>query len=83
MTDVAAEMDALTDTLRECKICHKACVAAVEMLAVRTLFYPSVEICELNVRHTPVQVQKAAKTARPAPKCLLNLVCVRNNEGSV
>ncbi|KJA25990.1 hypothetical protein HYPSUDRAFT_133620 [Hypholoma sublateritium FD-334 SS-4] len=35
VTDVAGEMDALTDTLRDCKICHKACVAAVEMLAYK------------------------------------------------
>ena len=35
VTDVAGEMDALPDTLHDCKTCHKACVAAVEMLAVR------------------------------------------------
>jgi len=34
-TDVAGEMDALTDTFRDCKTCHKACTAAVEMLEVR------------------------------------------------
>ena len=35
MTDVAGEMDALTETFADCKTCHKACVAAVDMLAVR------------------------------------------------
>lgn len=35
VTDVAGEMDALTDTFADCKACHKACTAAVEMLAVR------------------------------------------------
>jgi len=38
VTDVAAEMDALRDTLRHCKTCLKACTAAVEMLAVRPFF---------------------------------------------
>lgn len=42
VTDVAGEMDALTDTLRDCKACHKACVAAVEMLAVRKPVLPMV-----------------------------------------
>ena len=58
MTDVAAEMDTLTDTFRECKICHKACVAAVEMLAVRILFrwLSSVEVYELIMLDIPVQV---------------------------
>jgi hypothetical protein len=37
-TDVAGEMEAFADTLRDCKICYKACVAAVEMLAVRMSF---------------------------------------------
>ncbi|KAF9452520.1 hypothetical protein P691DRAFT_804257 [Macrolepiota fuliginosa MF-IS2] len=32
-TDVAGEMELFVDTLKECKICHKAGVAAVEMLA--------------------------------------------------
>jgi len=36
VTDVAGEMDALTDTFADCKTCHKACIAAVEMLAVRS-----------------------------------------------
>ncbi|KAF9535530.1 hypothetical protein CPB83DRAFT_841924 [Crepidotus variabilis] len=34
-TDVAGEMDALTDTFQDCKMCHKACTAAVEMLAYK------------------------------------------------
>lgn len=38
VTDVAAEMDALKDTLRHCKTCFKACTAAVEMLAVGPFF---------------------------------------------
>ncbi|KAF9056628.1 hypothetical protein BJ165DRAFT_545145 [Panaeolus papilionaceus] len=32
VTDVAGEMGALTDTFSDCKACHKACIAAVEML---------------------------------------------------
>jgi len=40
VTDVAGEMDAVTDILRDCKTCHKACVAAVEMLAVRKRVLP-------------------------------------------
>jgi len=35
-TDIAAEMDALKDTLRHCKTCLKACTAAVEMLAYKS-----------------------------------------------
>jgi len=35
VTDVAGEMDALTDTFADCKTCHKACIAAVEMLAYK------------------------------------------------
>ena len=42
VTDVAGEMHALTDTLRDCKTCHKACVAAVEMLVVRKRVLPMV-----------------------------------------
>ncbi|KAF8971534.1 hypothetical protein BDZ97DRAFT_1651201 [Flammula alnicola] len=34
-TDVAGEMDALTNTFQDCKTCHKACIAAVEMLAYK------------------------------------------------
>lgn len=37
-TDVAGEMDALTDTFRDCRACHKACEAAVDMLAVRLAY---------------------------------------------
>jgi len=37
-TDVAGEMDALTDTFHDCKTCHKACVAAVDMLTVRLAY---------------------------------------------
>ncbi|KAF8807222.1 hypothetical protein BYT27DRAFT_7189311 [Phlegmacium glaucopus] len=37
-TDIAAEMGTLRDRVRDCKICHKACTAAVEMLAVRLSF---------------------------------------------
>lgn len=33
-TDVAGEMELFVDTLAQCKTCHKAGVAAVEMLAV-------------------------------------------------
>ncbi|KXN83569.1 hypothetical protein AN958_01134 [Leucoagaricus sp. SymC.cos] len=32
-TDVAGEMELFVDTLKECRVCHKAGVAAVEMLA--------------------------------------------------
>jgi len=35
VTDVAGEMDTLTDTFADCKACHKACIAAVEMLAYK------------------------------------------------
>jgi len=35
-TDIAAEMDTLRETLRHCKMCNKACVAAVEMLAYKS-----------------------------------------------
>ena len=31
-------MDTLKDSLRHCKVCLKACTAAVEMLAVRLCF---------------------------------------------
>lgn len=34
-TDVAGEMDALRDGLRDCETCYKACTAAVEMLAYK------------------------------------------------
>ncbi|KDR84793.1 hypothetical protein GALMADRAFT_217858 [Galerina marginata CBS 339.88] len=34
-TDVAGEMGVLTNTFITCKICHKACTAAVEMLAYK------------------------------------------------
>ena len=40
VTDIAAEMDTLKDTLRHCKTCLKACTAAVEMLAVRLCLQP-------------------------------------------
>ena len=36
-TDVAGEMDALRDGLRDCETCYKACTAAVEMLAVSSI----------------------------------------------
>jgi hypothetical protein len=36
-TDVAGEMDALRDGLRDCETCYKACNAAVEMLAVSSI----------------------------------------------
>lgn len=36
VTDIAGEMDALTETFRDCKTCLKACTAAVDMLAVST-----------------------------------------------
>lgn len=43
VTDVAGEMATLTDDLpKGCQMCHKACTAAVKMLAVRILqFYIS------------------------------------------
>ncbi len=52
-------MDALTDTFRECKICHKACVAAVDMLAVRILFreISSVKVYELIMLQLGIPVQ--------------------------
>lgn len=37
-TDVAGEMELFVDTLKECKVCYKAGVAAVEMLAVSVIF---------------------------------------------
>lgn len=58
-TDIAAEMDTLRDTFRDCKICQKACIAAVEMLAVRLCFQ-----C-LTFDHcftvSSVQIQKATQ----------------------
>jgi hypothetical protein len=39
VTDVAAEMGSLTDIFRDCKACHRACVAAVDMLAVRGFLF--------------------------------------------
>ncbi|PPQ90411.1 hypothetical protein CVT25_014929 [Psilocybe cyanescens] len=39
-TDVAGEMSALTETFTACKICCKACTAAVEMLAVSSIAFP-------------------------------------------
>jgi hypothetical protein len=39
-TDVAGEMELFVDTLKECKTCHKAGVAAVEMLAVSIFIIP-------------------------------------------
>jgi len=44
VTDIAGEMDALTDTFTHCKNCQKACIAAVEMLAVRG-FFPDFRPC--------------------------------------
>ncbi|KAF8168303.1 hypothetical protein B0H34DRAFT_55042 [Crassisporium funariophilum] len=35
VTDIAGEMDTLTGTLSDCKTCHKACIAAVEMLGYK------------------------------------------------
>ncbi|KAF9473316.1 hypothetical protein BDN70DRAFT_908901 [Pholiota conissans] len=35
VTDVAGEMEAFTETLQDCKVCYKACIAAVEMLSYK------------------------------------------------
>ncbi|KAF8887942.1 hypothetical protein CPB84DRAFT_1786471 [Gymnopilus junonius] len=41
-TDVAGEMDALTDVFLDCKTCHKACRAAVDMLAYKCRRIPRI-----------------------------------------
>ena len=41
VSDIAGEMDALTPTLMHCGVCHKAWIAAVEMLRVRLI--PSIQ----------------------------------------
>jgi len=40
-TDVAAEMSAVAQELQHCRICHKACIAAVEMLAYKCRKIPT------------------------------------------
>ncbi|KAF9014971.1 hypothetical protein BDQ17DRAFT_1340266 [Cyathus striatus] len=39
-TDVAGEMDRLTETLQHCKACYKACIAAVDLLAYKGFRLP-------------------------------------------
>ena len=64
VTDIAGEMDALTETFRDCKACLKACTAAVDMLAVRASIFlnilrmqtdtlSTISRCSINAKDYP------------------------------
>lgn len=42
-TDVAAEMAIVSAVLQHCKMCNKACTAAIEMLAVSSPLSSSID----------------------------------------
>ena len=63
-TDVAAEMSVLMDYLYSCRTCHKACTAAVEMLAVSYQLGGCCAITQANYCIIAVQVPTGSKTDR-------------------